>query len=265
MRIVLRIAAYAGLLSAVPIVCLGVFVIILEIGGPKTRQWFSLGPLGLRRRSKSKPRPHGVLRIGDLRSNQVLPEENWKEWARSLPRSARRTMLTTADKYFAENNFHVRTVNVRSLSMKHLYVTFDHQVRMYGRVRGIIGSILRFLVARNMVGIVDEYWQGKRLVAWSHTICKGNTVRGMWFYQLTSISRSGIWFWNTRLAVQRAFSMPASEVDWVDCGPSSNNPKIEALKSRYGFTVTRDWCNEGWCDYNGPFRELLSVSQFINF
>ena len=43
-------------------------------------------------------------------------------------------------------------------------------------------QVLRFVVARLMTGAVDEYTvtspDGTRVIAWSHTVVKGDTLRG---------------------------------------------------------------------------------------
>lgn len=109
-----------------------------------------------------------------------------------------------------------------------------------------------------MCGSLDEYWTNPpepelpKLVAISHSIAKGNTLRGMWFYQREEYSRKGIWFHTIQLAVQRAVKL--AEVNHVDIGPSKDGSDIAKVKEDYGFKMIDTWAEE--CDYAGPYRHL---------
>ena len=54
---------------------------------------------------------------------------------------------------------------------------------MHGRFHAVFATGLRFIVARSMCGVLDEYRSHGMLVGWSHTVIKGDTLREMWFYQ----------------------------------------------------------------------------------
>ena len=117
------------------------------------------------------------------------------------------------------------------------------------------------VVQAMMCGTLDEYWTapapgnaGERphLVAVSHSVVKGRTLRGMWFYQRAEYSRCGIWFHTVQLAVGRAIAL--ERVSHVDIGPSSEGSSVAALKQQYGFEMTADWSLE--CDYDGAFRSM---------
>eukprot|EP00238_Polyblepharides_amylifera_P012674 CAMPEP_0196589576 /NCGR_PEP_ID=MMETSP1081-20130531/63963_1 /TAXON_ID=36882 /ORGANISM="Pyramimonas amylifera, Strain CCMP720" /LENGTH=125 /DNA_ID=CAMNT_0041912421 /DNA_START=373 /DNA_END=750 /DNA_ORIENTATION=- len=122
-----------------------------------------------------------------------------------------------------------------------------------------------------MVGTIDEYWTvpnstngetGKRseMVAFATTVVKGNTLRGMWFYQLSQHSRSGIWFHTVAMAVDRGLRLKG--VNYVDIGPSDENSEVANLKEKYGFTMSDTWGVD--CDYEGPFRKLLEELELPN-
>ncbi len=79
---------------------------------------------------------------------------------------------------------------MEQLGWQHFLVCFDHQRRTTHLLGALFHALMRFLVVRGMVGLVDEYVHEDRVVAWAHTVVKGNTLRAMWFYQRSSVSRS---------------------------------------------------------------------------
>ena len=110
-----------------------------------------------------------------------------------------------------------------------------------------------------MVGVVDEYWidgekgRNRKLIAFSHTVIKGDTLRGMWFYQRSDHSKSGIWFHQIKVALQRAILLKPA-VKFVDIGPSRAGTSVSELKDRFGFKSLANWAEV--CDYSGDFIDL---------
>ena len=57
-----------------------------------------------------------------------------------------------------------------------------HALEHTGTVKGLFVSFLRFYVASNMCGTIDEFIDGDgTLLAWTQTIVYGNTLRAMWY------------------------------------------------------------------------------------
>jgi hypothetical protein len=118
-------------------------------------------------------------------------------------------------------------------------------------------SILRTVVAKLMVGIIDEYHQQGQLVAFSHYICKGDTVRAMWFYQRERVSNCCIWFHSLRRSVERLCTFnencTSNRLRWLDLGPSYNS-QVADVKLQYGFKKTEDW--PALCNYSGDWIDI---------
>lgn len=81
-------------------------------------------------------------------------------------------------------------------------------------------------------GDIDEWRRASdgALLAWTSTVVKGNTLRGMWFY--TAEPQALLWFAALRLHVARGIAM--SGIDFVDAGPNAN-AEVAALKATCGF------------------------------
>jgi hypothetical protein len=82
-----------------------------------------------------------------------------------------------------------------AIGREHLAVAVDHELRaMQQRLAARPAAFFRTLVAGAMLGEVLEYRAvaDGQLVAWSVTICKGDTARGQWFYQRTEWSKKHI-------------------------------------------------------------------------
>lgn len=144
-------------------------------GSESCRRTVSEGPMGIRRRAGRKARPHAIADVSGF--------ADWRAWAASLPRSQRNTMCRQVDAAFADHGVVVSSISARDLGWGHLSTLYCHQLKVYNPVLAVLASAMRFLVARSMTGTVDQYRAGGRVVAWSHTVIKGNTLRGMWFYQ----------------------------------------------------------------------------------
>lgn len=219
------------------------------------RQRFSLLPLGLsstRRRKRSR----NALDTRDI--------VDWRDWARSLPRSPRTTLLKQIDHAMQQRGLEVCSAGpARSaLSLAHLRVAIAHQRRVAAwhppaQLRAVFGGWIRFCVATMMEGEVDEWRDASgRLLAWTQVVVKGDTLRGMWFY--TAETRAMLWFAALRLNVARAITMPG--VRWVDAGPSRGEGVAE-LKTRYGFVEVHEWGAAGLpCTYAGPFVSALTAA-----
>lgn len=173
--------------------------------GNLTRRWFTNMPLGLRQHRRKK---HAVLDVSQF--------ESVEQYIASLSRSPRRSMRlarsldpalwlevfrsTNASvkplrSCLVQNTFCIVPTQVTrpwDIGSEHLAVAIDHELRaMSSQVGAVVAGTFRVLVACMMLGEVVEYRETTNgsLVAWSVTICKGNTVRGQWFYQRTEWSR----------------------------------------------------------------------------
>lgn len=202
--------------------------------------------IGVSRRGR---REHAVLHVSNLSS--------WQGWAGRLPRSTRTTLLLQADRAARAQGILLHS-NVGAagrilLSAEHLAVVLAHQRRARstfvsgrrrtGHSRGfcnhctdsvstLLAALLRWLRALLMPGDIDEWRRASdgALLAWTSTVVKGNTLRGMWFY--TAEPQALLWFAALRLHVARGIAM--SGVDIVDAGPSAN-AEVAALKATCGF------------------------------
>ena len=76
---------------------------------------------------------------------------------------------------------------------------------MHGRFHAVFATGIRFIVARSMCGVLDEYRSHGMLVGWSHTVIKGDTLREMWFYQSEIAVERKMYLWHgaIRNAVKR--------------------------------------------------------------
>eukprot|EP00047_Mylnosiga_fluctuans_P007019 m.250623 g.250623 ORF g.250623 m.250623 type:complete len:302 (+) comp16791_c0_seq1:55-960(+) len=212
------------------------------------RERFSLGPLGLGKRRKVAA--HSILDVRGLRS--------LADYVKMMDsRSVRQTMEVQIDKAFREHAISVRTIERMPCTWEHFSVIFEHEVRIYSPPRAALVAALRLLAVYMMVGHVDEYREGGRLVAFSTSIVKGATLRGMWFYQRGSVAKHLIWHHTARLSIQRAIAMGLHH---ADTGPSTG-PQYVAAKAKYGFAHRADWRDE--CDYSGAFRYDLPPAELF--
>jgi len=218
---------------------------LYAISSPARRQRFSQGPMGLSRKRK-KPKRHAMLNVSMLADTDA--------WIRSLGSRSLSTTLKVGgqiDKAWELHNVSVVVRPVSALGFRHLLVLFEHERRSYGVCRAALMAVMRFVVARSMCGVVDEYSAGGLgLVAWSHSIVKGDTLRAMWFYQSRAAVDRKLYVWHgvLRQAVARTCRLPA--VRWLDLGPSDNE-RVAGAKTRFGFEDTDTW--PSLCDYSGEF------------
>ena len=181
---------------------------------------------------------------------------NVQDYTKSLCRSARCTlkrMHKVQEQYEIKSWTTTRQVGrCYYLGWDHWCACLQHEKRLVGRVRGILQATLRFWLASFMHGTVYEYVdrQTGKLVAWTMVICKGRTMRVMWFYQ--SDSTNNLWFHAVYHAVMQCIQ---HRIAYLDIGTSGSS-NMETVKAKYGFCSTIDWnaqySNNG-CDYSGHY------------
>lgn len=207
----------------------------------------SQGAMGLRGDPK-KAIPHSILDLAQL--------PTFEAYCTSLERGPRRTMLQTHSAVEKNGILHSSRASASHLRLEHLQVAIAHEKRVYtNRVQAGIAGLGRFVGAKLMTGIVDEY-RGQRgeLLAWSQSVAKGSTLRGMWYYARPEVDKMHIWFFNARLQVLRA---QAKGLRYVDVGPSVNET-VKTLKERYGFAHVTTWRDlQG---YEGEWQSLSTIS-----
>ena len=211
----------------------------------RLRECFSSLPLGLGSRA-----PRKTHAIADIRGYADA-----SAWAKALAsRSCRSTMLKQVPKAAAAWQIMVTSIHPRQLGAEHAALVLEHETRAMGSgCRARCASRMRFNVARSMVGLIEEYRNGATgdLLAWTHLIVKGDTLRAMWFYSATTprdTARPYVWFHSVKRSVGRATAMES--VAYVDLG-TSTSAVVEELKGKFGFDVTRQWRERA--TYDGPF------------
>ena len=176
------------------------------------KQWFTKMPMGLTKRRRRRKRAHYVLT--DIKRKFRNDE---MEWINSIPsRSARTTLRKQITSTFLKRQITRRTGS--SLGLRHFWVLYQHERAAYGTLKGLFVSLLRFYVASNMLGVVDEFIdRDGNLLAWTQTVVYGNTLRAMWFYKHSWRAKSSyVWFASLRLSVLRCMKLEG--VDVVDLG-----------------------------------------------
>lgn len=250
---------------------------------PAARRGFSKGPMGIRSSKKNPRRAHALASVG----SDALTV---KDWVAPLSRSCRSTINKQIDKAYAKFGVEVHSISPSEMGWDHFWVVYSHEYKAYAnRARAFFGALGRFLVAKMMTGVVDEYRispplqpsslrpqqpgmppteaskSTKRLIGWSQTVIKGDTLRGMWFYQseFASSSKMFLWFGSLRAAVARAIAVDGCK--WVDLGPSANE-RVSTVKAKYGFEITKRWNDKSKNDYHtGPFCENIPLYQDLTF
>jgi len=208
----------------------------------RNREELSLRVLGVA--TKRARFPHAILNIRE--------HKDVTTYINSLGRSSYRT-FQKIDKSFAENRIEVQTTTYDGITWDHFSVIYDHESKVYGKPKGFAAACGRFFAISHMLGTIDNYYIDGKLVAFSSTIIKGDTLRAMWFYQRLEVSKFMIWFHGVRTAIHRALATPG--VQFVDLGPSLNESVIQSKEKLY-FKNTPNW-NEV-CNYSGPFKEPLA-------
>lgn len=138
-------------------------------------------------------------------------------------------------------------------------VIADHELRMTeGRASTLyvrlltLARVLSFWVTTSATrGAFDEWYHAPsgEVVAVAHVIAKGDTIRGMWFYQRTAYSRCSLYFAQTRITMERALALG---LRYVDAGPSA--PSQRASKELLGFVFVGP---DVWkSHYQGAFLEV---------
>lgn len=267
-------AALASLLPRVRAAVLRCFALVFSLAllaGGRSLSWlatatgFRFSASGAGRWLQRRAQHHAVLDLATY--------ETWTAWARGLSRSVRTTLLAQVDRAAAVHSVRLHAsvgpAGRVLVSLEHFGVILAHQRRVHaaaqqassaafvGRLaaplRIAVASVLRWLKAVTMPGDIDE-WRSAAdgsLVAWSATVCKGSTLRGMWFY--TADAGAMLWFAALRLHVARGIAMPG--VRFVDAGPSAN-AAVEALKLSCGCRLyaAADLAPA----YDGPWRPCLA-------
>ncbi|KAK3239645.1 hypothetical protein CYMTET_50438 [Cymbomonas tetramitiformis] len=252
---VFQILSIAGRFATVAasIICL-IFLGLLGAAASSSsiRESIALGPLGL---SAKRAKPHGLLRVSEFAT--------WQDYTKTLKRSCTQT-LDTVDKKLQNSSI---TMITRKSEVSYalanaldiMKVIFSHERRVYPLGKAISAAITRWFGTACLLGTLDMYYshsQGKRvLVGFSHTVVKGDTLRGMWFYQKAEYSRCGIWFHSIKTAVERGIRL--QEVNFVDVGPSYNGG-VADMKEKYGFQNSSNW--REMCQYDGPYLEIVPAS-----
>lgn len=213
------------------------------------REQASLGAMGAGQwLGKYRTRPHSLLNISNFTSVE--------EWVKTLPRGCKRTL-----KKANSQNFTVTTKPIIGgqpaphSSLSHFRCVVEHEVRLISEdgdiqtfFEALSEAIGRYQGSTQMTGEIHEYRNfDNKIIAFSHEIRKGNTIRGQWFYGNDESSKSYVWFHSVYSLVKRAIA--ADGVDVVDLGPSGVG--YSELKSRYGFESIDDWCSVA--DYSGDF------------
>lgn len=195
-----------------------------------------------------RTRPHALLDVRDFKSVD--------DWAKSLPRGARRTL--------AKANAQEFTVTSRPIcgdepaphsSLAHFRCVVQHEVRLLAKSPDEFFEALQHGIGRyqNCVaqgGEIREYRDAEgRVIAFAQEVTKGRVMRGQWFYSTDAGAKSFVWFHSVQELVRRAIA--DADVDYADLGPSGTDAFSE-LKQKYGFKSVADWHTVA--DYRGPFR-----------
>jgi hypothetical protein len=218
-------------------------------------------------------RPHSLLDVTQYKKNNNNIDINTDtsktnsvdDWVASLPRGCRRTLQRSF-----QESIHVTIKNIRPnrpaphSSLSHFRCVVEHEMRLlfggkssssyYSSASDFFNAMAeavgRFMGTTRMVGDIYEYRDSEtnRILAFSHQVRKGNTIRGQWFYGTDEASRRYVWFRSVHELVRRAIETDG--IDIVDLGPSGSDAFSE-LKAKYGFVSVDDWTNVA--DYTGPF------------
>lgn len=191
----------------------------------------------------------GLKRKKHIKKHSILKMESIYSFDDYLSRLNSRSVSTTfrsqIDRVFAKDSISTKTSS--RCSFEQFLVILGHERQVYkNNTKAVLVSLVRFLCVVCMVGSFDEYYHDGKLIAFSSTIVKGNTLRAMWFYQLPEFNHCQIWFHSVRSSVRRAILMKLSS---IDLGPSTSE-NLSDLKSKFGFEYCDSWLQL----YDGPFR-----------
>jgi len=222
-------------------------VVWYKLTSTSSKEKFTVMFMGLRE-GRRKSRSHSVLRTAEFQS--------LADYYKLLRRDSRQT-FTKIPRVFEEARISVETEEHNSIRFAYFDVIYAHERRIYGW-KAIPGSLLRFGAISVMVGTIDHFYVDGKLVAFSHTVIKGDTLRAMWFYQKQEVSRSLIWFYAVQKAISRAISTPG--VKYVDLGPSFNL-QVKEAKQKLNFEDLENWRQV--CDYSGSFKDPVDVKSDV--
>jgi hypothetical protein len=103
-------------------------------------------------------------------------------------------------------------------------------------LKSLLVSIIRFFAAKAMIGgafgTLDEFRVYGKLICWSSTVVKGDTMRAMWFYQHQTAreQKMNLWYLALVLSLCRVGNMEG--VTYLDSGPSYNEDSKVAKEVR---------------------------------
>jgi|TARA_B110000305_G_C19280213_1_gene558849 hypothetical protein len=113
---------------------------------------FTLAPLGLS--TKKRGKPHAIL---DTQTLEDDGKDNMlSRYIIALPRSQSSTMKQTP-KRLIDNGILVHTQKTTDLHWQHLVVLYRHERKHLDFFKAMFVSLIRFVVARLMMGSVDSY------------------------------------------------------------------------------------------------------------
>ena len=141
----------------------------------------------------------------------------------------------------------------RFAGLEHLKVVFSHEHSIYPFWKALLITCLRFFTARCMLGALDEFRDSSgKLLCWTSTIVKGDTLRGMWFYQSQEAKNAKLYLWHFSLWIGICRVAKMEGVKWCDTGPSVGQGTKE-MKVKFGFLAEERWRDV--CNYDGDFRD----------
>ena len=195
-----------------------------------------------------RTRPHALL---DVREFATVDE-----WAKSLPRGARRTLAKANEQNFTVVNRPIYGDKpAPHSSLGHFRCVIEHEVRLLADSPDNFFDALQQGIGRyqNCImqgGEIREYRDADgRVIAFAHEMTKGKVMRGQWFYSTDDGAKRYVWFHSVQELVRRAIQDQG--VDFADLGPSGSDA-FSVLKEKYGFKSVADWHKVA--DYRGPFR-----------
>lgn len=228
------------------------------------REQASLGAMGANQwMGYFATRPHALLQI-----HNYTAVEDWK---RSLPRGCQRTLKRASSLWTPSNNT-TKVVDVPIVGGQPApHATKDHfRCVLYHELRVIMGryggadndnpniflnalaeAVSRYMGTTRMTGQVSEYWMNNTLLGFAHTVRKGRTLRGQWFYAADATQY--IWFDSVARLVEAGIGDKGIET--LDLGPSGSD-SFSDLKAKYGFLSVRDWT--AVADYRGAFWDYAT-------
>ena len=219
----------------------------------------SLGAMGAGQwTGRWRTRPHALLDVrgyGDV-----------DEWAKSLPRGARRTLAKSLAQNFTVTSKVIDgDAPAPHSSLAHFRCVVEHEARLLAKSPDAFFEALQVAISRYMgttqqAGVIREYRDAEtgRVLAFAHEVQKGRCMRGQWFYGTDAASKRYVWFHSVHELVRRAIE--SDGVDHADLGPSGSDSFTE-LKERYGFESVEDW--HLVADYSGGFRHGDVESEFL--